>query len=673
MNRKIYSVSVRAGSPEVPLLGMSAPEHIPGTTAGSKRKAFFDFMVDGVLLAMLFLVVLRVAVPGFSGWYHEDDFHNLRWTLEYRSEPWKALTERHALHDHVRPMTLMTLWLGALVGDGAYWGQHLVLVLLHVLGLSGAVVLGRSLTGRLRAGLLAGLLVTGTWGWERLLDWNALMNTAGEVAFGLWALVAVRRGLERPVWLAVAACGVLISGLYKEPGSIVYPAAALGMAWGAWRKGEGIRRPLMVAGLVALGLAVFAFTWHSANVSRMGGDTLPTASRVLLFLESHASGLLSPWPGHYQDGKLVNALAGFPVFLFALVAMRDLVGPSTLERWETRAAWLAAAALMWLAVALESSLVGHLLFPTVLAVLARRWRDPPVGLMLYVVSVGVMSPFAQINEVQILAGTYGLALYLAVGVDEGLERIEGQGRGPRLVFLSGIVLALGMLTTRLAILPPDSTWAMQRAAEEGLLGWGAAVRTLGVNYAQAAGMNSTEQEVLPLVGIGLKEADPNLAPTVNVGGKLLLMPAQGTIENVLIPNDVIMGAEIPILARGQDTELDTDKGPQGMSIDVAPGWWALGVATSMGGRMQLMLQASDICGNTWSAGQVQSIPVPFNLTPFYLERGCSPLKLSWVGDAESPDGLALLTSLQDPIVSLWHPIEIQRLLPVTRRTNENAK
>ena len=669
-NRKALSVSVHRRPPRVPWLGMSAPSHTPGTTAGSNRKAFIDYMVDGVLLALLFLVVLRIAVPGFQGWYHEDDFHNLRWTLEYRSEPWKALTERHALHDHVRPMTLMTLWLGTFLGDGAYWGQHLVLVLLHVAGLAAAVTLGRSLTGRLRAGLLAGLLVTGTWGWERLLDWNALMNTAGEVAFGLWALVAVRRGLERPIWLVVAGLAVVISALYKEPGSFVYPLAAMGIAWGAWRRGESVRRPLAV---VALGLAVFAFTWHAANVSRLGGESLSTASRVLLFLESHASNLLSAWPGNYHDGKLVNALAGIPVFLFALVSIRDIVGPALMERPLVRVLWLCGAGLMWLAVALKSTLVGHLLFPTVVVVLLRRWREPPLGLLLYVVSVGVMSPFAQINEVQILAGTYGLALYLAVGADEALERRQSHGRTPQMVMLSGVLLSLGMLCVRLAILPSDSTWAMQRETEESLLGWGAAVRSLGVNYGQAAGMSSTEQEVLPLVGIGLKEADPNLAPTVAVGGKLLLMPAQGTIENVLIPNDVIMGAEIPILARGQDTEVDDTKGPQGMSIDVAPGWWALGVATSMGGRMQLVLQASDICGNTWQASQMQSIPVPFNLTPFYLSRGCSPLKLSWVGESESPDGLALLTSLQEPIISLWHPIEIQRQLPVSRRTNENAK
>lgn len=652
---------------------MSAPQHPPGASSGPKNKAFFDFMVDGVLLAVLFIVVLRIAVPGFQGWYHEDDFHNLRWAMEYRYEPWKALTERHSMHDHIRPMTLMTLWFGTFVGDGEYWGQHLMLVLLHALGVAALVALGRSFTGRLRAGLLAGLIVTATWGWERLLDWNALMNTAGEVAFGLWALVAVRRGLQRPAWLLVGAFCIVIAGLYKEPGSVLYPIAAAAMAWGTWKRGESLRRPLMVASFVLLGAAVFAFTWAQANVARMDAIGMPMGQRVLLFLESHANGLLSAWPGDYQSGKLVNALAGIPAVLFALVAIKDLIGPTGMERRWVRYLWLAGSALMWLAIALKPLLVGNLLFPTVIALLVRRWREPPVGLVLYVVSVCVMAPFAQGNEVQILGGTYGLALYIGVSACEALEARAGQGWLVPVGVASGVLLNLGMMAVRLANMPPDATWAIQRQTEHSLLGWGAAARTLGVNYAQAMGMSITEQEVLPLVGIGVKEADPSMAATVSVDGKLLVMPPQGAIENVLIPNDVIQGTEIPILSRGQGSDGDTNKGAQGMSFDIAPGWWALGTGTSMGGRMQLVLQATDACDNTWQASQLESIPVPFNLVPFYLAPGCTPVKLSWVGESESPDGLAFLASLQDPIVSMWHPIDIQRRLPVNRRTNEFAQ
>ena len=638
--------------------GMAAPHHPPPASPGPRRGAFLDHMIDGLLLAGLVLVFLRVAVPGFKGWYHEDDFHNLRWAMEYRYEPWKALTERHSLHDHIRPMTLMTLWFGTYLADGQYWGQHLMLVLLHALGLAGVVALGRALHGRLRTGLLAGLIVSGVWGWERLLDWNALMNTAGEVAFGLWALVALRRGLTRPGWLVLGAALIVLSGLYKEPGSVLYPIAALAMGWGAWRRGESPRRPLIVASTVLLGAATFAFTWAQANVARMDAVAMPLGERVLLFLQSHASGLISAWPGDYHDGKMASGLAGVPAALFALVAIKDLIGPTGMARRELQYLWLAASGLAWLAVAVHPLLVGDLLFPTVIALLIRRWREPPIGLVLYVVSVTVMAPFAQGSEVQILGGTYGLALYIAVSAAEALERKPGEGWAAPLGVASGLLLSLALTGVRLSELPADVTWASQRQSERSLLGWGAVARTLGVNHATAMGMSITDQEALPLVGIGVDEGGNSRAAMVSVDGQLLINPPPGAVQRALTANAV-----------------STRPGALSTPMNLAPGWWALGVGSggSASGGAPLALRATDTCRNTWTVSPLERVAVRYSLVPLYLSPGCAPLTLRWVGDADAVEGQATLVPLQDPIVSLWHPIEIERRLPVKRRTNEFAR
>ena len=635
---------------------MSASQHPPGAIMDPKRRALVDYLVDGLLLALLVVVLLRISVPGFKGWYHEDDFHNLRWGMEYRYEPWKALTERHSLHDHIRPMTLMTLWFGTYLSDGQYWGQHLMLALLHALGLAGVVALGRSIGGRLRAGLLAGLIVSSIWGWERLLDWNALMNTAGEVGFGLWALVAVRRGLTRPAWLGVGALLIVIAGLYKEPGSVIYPVAALAIAWGAWRRGESPRRPLSIASFMLLGAAVFAFTWAQANVARMDAIEMPMHERVLLFLESHASGLVSAWPGDLNTGKMANTLAGIPVLLFALVAIRDLIGPTGMALRGVRAVWLAGSGLVWLAVATHPLLIGDLLFPTVIALLIRRWREPPVGLVLYVVSVTVMAPFAQGSEVQILGGTYGLALYIGVSAAEALEPKPGQGWAVPLGVASALLLNLGMMGVRLSELPADATWALQRQTERAVLGWGAAARTLGVNRATAMGMSITDKEVLPLVGISVDEGGNSGASMVSVNGQLLVNPAQRAVQSVLLSNAV-----------------NTRSGGQGTVFDLAPGWWALGTGSGTGGGTQLVLQATDACGNGWMASPLERVAVRYNLVPFYLAPGCAPVTLSWVGEAAAVEAQAFLVPLMDPIVSMWHPIDIQRRLPVKRRTNNFAR
>lgn len=618
------------------------------------------FLLDGALLALLGLSILRLAVPTFQGWYHEDDLHNLRWALEYRHEPWLALTERHALHDHVRPLTLMSLWLGTYLGDGAFWGQHLVLVVLNVAAALGVVALGRALGGNLRAGLLAGLLAVSGWGWARLMDWNALMNTAGETAFGVWSLLAVLRGLKRPIWLVPAGLAVVASALFKEPGSFIYPITAVAMAWGAYRAGLRERGVWLTLALPLVGLLVFAFTWHAANVSRMSADTTPVLERMVGFWQSHARMVLNIWP---DRGTVADRLgAGVPVLALALVLLRDLIGAPLGERPALRVVWVAGAGLYWGLCLSSPEWPALTLLPLVLLVLARRWADPPPGLVMYLVSVGVMSPFTQSSEVQIIAAAHGLALYTGVGLDAAL-REERVGRLGRLAAAAAAALSVGLLAGRMTHAPNQSTYRAQQEQKNKILSYGALARTLGVNGAQVAGMGMTEQEVMPLVGIELRQPDRRESPTVAITGGLLISPPPGVIEQVLFPADLIQGVEIPIILEGSGG-ASLQQSPQGASFDVAAGYYVLGVGTAMGNTMRLTLMARDACGHTWTASQDRTLPVPFTLTPLVLEPGCGPLKLSWVGDAEEPDGIAMLAPLLPPIESMWHPIEIPRTVRV---------
>lgn len=618
------------------------------------------------MIALLLLAIFRIAVPSFQGWYHEDDLHNLRWALEYRYEPWAALTERHALHDHIRPLTLMALWFGTYLADGDYWGQHLVLVLLNVLAVFGVVALGRNLSGSWRAGLLAGMLAVTGWGWARLMDWNALMNTAGETAFGVWSLVAAHRGLKRPRWLIVAGLGMVASALFKEPGSFIYPITAVAMAWTAWRAdgGDGEardRRVWLTLILPLLGLAVFAYTWHPANLSRMSAETTPVLERSVGFLQSHARLLVNLWPARSQMTGSFGA--GIPLLTLALVLIHDLIGRVHLhERPGLRGLWLGGAGLYWLGTVSSPELLSATLMPLVGLVLIRRWRDPPPGLVMYMVSVGVMSPFTQSSEVQIIAAAHGLALYTGIGLDN-LLRSEGLGRIGRSAAALGAGLALLLLGGRLSYAPTPATFAPQREQMNKILSYGALARTLGVNGAQVAGMSMTEQEVMPLVGIELRQPDSHESPTVAVSGGLLLVPPQGAIEQVLFPRDIVQGVTIPIILSGPGAG-SADESPQGASFDVPPGYYTLGVGTAMGMTMRLTLMARDACGHTWTASQERALPTPFSLTPLVLEQGCGPLKMAWIGDADEPDGIAMLAPLLPPIVSMWHPIEIPRTVRV---------
>lgn len=158
--------------------------------------------------------------PAWSSWHKDDDFRNLRWALAYRDAPWKALTERTAVHGHIRPATLWGHWLGAHLGDGAWWEFHAVHVVLCTGVVLGVFALGLRCFGWKEGTLAArALLLLPAMG--ELPWWNAWMNSAGEVTFGLLALAWMHRQPALGRWPGGPLILCALAGLFKEPGWVI--------------------------------------------------------------------------------------------------------------------------------------------------------------------------------------------------------------------------------------------------------------------------------------------------------------------------------------------------------------------------------------------------------------------------------------------------------------------
>ncbi|MDP6932660.1 MAG: amino acid permease [Myxococcota bacterium] len=291
--------------------------------------------------AALLVTAVLVALPSFESWHIADDFQNIRWAQEYRDAPWLALTERHAVHDHVRPATLWATWTGAQLSNGAWWGPHVILVLLWLGSLGGVGVLGARLSGQVHVGWITALFALPLAAVDRLLSWNAWINSAGEICFGMWALVAAHRALHLadplpnldgrtrhprrlPALLTAAAC-LLVAGLFKEPGWLIYPLAVLTLAVPLLveprdRVSEHARKTARILAFApVLGIAGLLFTYHSENLSRLVSPDTGLLERLTNAASTHLASLVASWPIPVSGGHEV-------AFALISVAWRCVLG-----------------------------------------------------------------------------------------------------------------------------------------------------------------------------------------------------------------------------------------------------------------------------------------------------------------------------------------------------------
>ena len=599
-----------------------APSSSPATTASALR-------APGSRLALaagcaVGLAAVALLLPSLVGWHIEDDLRSMRWALEYRAQPWVALTELHSLHDHVRPATLIATWIGAAISDGAWWGPHVVLLALQLAGLAGLGVLAWRLVGTPWAGVLAAGLALGLDGFEALAGWNAWICSAGELAFGLWGLVALHGALRAGRWPLLAPALMVVAGLFKEPGWVVYPAAGALMVWGEWRGGR--RGAPTLAGLapLPLGLAGLAITWHPANVYRS-----------------------SEAPGGWAARAAANAVEQGG----ALVDTRPLPVAGALPWWAGLSRPLVAVGVVALV----------------------RWTGAArVGAVLALATAGVMLPFPSVNAVQILCAGYALCLLVAAVLE------PGRRLAPWLLVLLGVGLLVEgiQLAARLSPPAPRDHWVEARDRGDRFRGVGAATQALGAREAVLEGVLG-DMELAPLIGLHVIEGGaPDPAAAVTLQGRLQMAVDERTLGSVLLEPDLLAGREPPVIrdrderrrrpggrraAAGDDTRRD------GLQVDAAEGFLALGLVLDgpRVGPLDVTLVAADGCGRRWT---VAGASTPVALTTLRLRAGCGPLAVSWSGPGRASVERVFLAPLPGPTLSLWEArIDERRLDTPARR------
>ncbi len=567
---------------------------------------------------------IALVLPSFVNWHAEDDLRTMRWVLEYRSSPWAALLELHSLHDHVRPATLIATWAGAVVSDGAWWGPHAVLLLLQLAGLAGLGVLAARLAGNPWAGVAAAGLALTLAGYEALSGWNAWICTAGEVAFGLWGLVFLHRALGAGRWPLAAIALLVVAGLFKEPGWLIYPLAGLALTWNAWREG---RRGWPLAGALLslpIGGVGLAVTWHPANVYRTAEAPTPWIQRAMDAAGDQGRALVDLWPLH---------------------------SPAELPWWS----------------GLSLPLIVLALFHA-----ARRWRDLPVGAVLALLGLGVMLPFEGVNPVQVLVAGYGLCLLAGAAI------ARARRGAPLLLGLAvlGGVHEAAEIGIRLATLEPRPAWLANRVSGDRFLGEGAFAASIGAGEAVLQG--PLEAQVLaPLIGLQLREDAPLDGVDVVTNGRLGFRIDDRSLRDVLLHDDLLEGRILPLVRpRSEHRRRPGGRGPPdpdaaapgGLSVDgMAPGFLALGVVLEPGAvaPLAVRVEARDACGGE----HVLAEPVtPWAVTTLRLRARCAPLHVSWSGAERGLVERVFLAPLPEPELSLWGtPIGERRLATPEQR------
>jgi len=611
-----------------------------------------SLVVQALLAILLAAVSVAYTLPSFSGWYFNDDMKNMRWVLEYRDAPWKALTELHAVQDHVRPFTLMATWLGAVISDGEWWGPHAVLVALFLAILAGTVALASRGTGALAAGVVAGAFALLLGGTAPILLWNAYMNTAGEVACGVWGLVAVHRALQgnRRAWAILAVILLISAGLFKEPGWVVYPFAAVAMGLSARDADQAPAKTwAWTLVLPVIGLAGLALTWHPANVTRYFDQSTTVGARVFDGLERFAMGMVGRWPVEPR------MYLGIPAALVSLALWGDLLRPepdAPTGGW--RRFWVApglALAATWYA---WPTLLVPTFFPLVAAVLVRRWRRPPPELVMLLLACGVMAPTPGVNAVHVVAGGVGLAAWCA------RTWVAWIHRSSWLRWPGGALLGLALVQmTSLARHPPA-----------GGIDYGFKDCT----YSLAAFVQTTEPQGIRL-GLGQSEEARAATPAMPVINAFWpYFRDEVTIERAE-PGAVRVWVDgvMVVLPRAELQDLRERNVLQGRAgdHDLPRGYYAAGITSDAHVAGVEKITLADQCKRTWTAHPPDTSAWA-SFTVVKLDDGCQPLTVT----VEPPDKAAqdgvLLDYLVDPRFHLPASSvpENQRVLPVRSREVE---
>ena len=591
--------------------------------------------------AMLVLVALALIAPSFVGWHHDDDLQNMRWVLEYRDAPWLALTDRHALHDHIRPATLWATWLGAQVSNGAWWGPHLVVAALLLGAWAAMAVLVTRLIGSRVAGFLTAVLILDLEGFRLILDWNSWINTAGELCFGLAGLCLVHTALARSAagrgarrTLLWAGTAMLISGLFKEPGWVVYPSVAVLMALGARRKGDRSAAPFWVGSLLLLGVAGFLWSHTTANVQRLGSDIDVLAK--LGDLKHAVRPFVDPWPGGEPRIRVWVGIA-LPLVSLALAAAVVLRKNEHPTETQSRAIILGTVALTGLGY-IRPDLVGAVVGGGLIAMLVLHRSGLLAALAL--LTCGVMVLFPGPNPVQLLPAAMAFAALVAVHT----ARLVKPGSPQVIRLFAGLLLAggLGLEAMQLAerIHAPDASprdVPGQIESRDQVFGEGALFSALGTHmvfYSSELGARLLG----PILGFHVIPYDRDLEPfSMQVSGTLWAAMDSGAAESALLELNLLDAHR----AGGH---------PGTLELDLEPGFYAAGmVLVNTQGVASISIKTScaddlfvenDRAGTSWVVATLR------------VREGCGSVEVDVRTLAEGTVETVFLTALPDPSIDL---------------------
>lgn len=482
-----------------------------------------------IAIALTLITQIRLW-PAWSGWHKDDDFKNLRWALAYRDAPWKALTELTPVHGHIRPATLLGHWLGAHLGDGSWVGIHAV----HVVLCTGTVVALFLLAERM-FGWKEGILAAGTFlllpGIGELPWWNAWMCSAGEVSLGLLGLWRLHADLREGRWPILPALALVLAGLFKEPGWVLYPMGAAALALHHLRKAPKERTPQARAALLGfpiLGVLGLTASFHPQNLERSAqGSNFVTA----------LGKLIDPMLGQAPDAGAGLALP-LPLLALGLLSRVGVKGPFL---------WIGAALAWALGLGLWAAdlSTGWLLIaglPVVLVVACWQWwrgEGSPVDLLLACAGIAVMAPFPFPHPVQMLGGLAGLCIALGMG----WSRIE-LGRWPRWPLLLAGILSMGWAWTRQAE-PVDGEFPSQVSAQakEELLAGIRLAQSIGATHASVPYAGDDRSVVLALAGLQpLTEAPAMVLDGVAIGPG---QPIHDLLQGHPVPRTNLRHRQVP--------------------------------------------------------------------------------------------------------------------------------
>ncbi|MCB9779617.1 MAG: hypothetical protein H6742_13720 [Alphaproteobacteria bacterium] len=581
--------------------------------------------------AVVGLFALSVA-PSWQHWHVADDLTNMRWVLDHRDAPWRALTGRHSVHEHVRPLTLIATWAGAMLGDGRFHGVWAANVGLLLAGIVGAGALAARLAGDRRAGPVAALVLLSTGGAWDLPWWNAWICSAGELAAATWALFAWVGAMRSGRLPVVGLLLLVAAGLFKEPGWLVAgPMVLLALQH---------RRILPAVGAAAVAVGGIAFTWHPANVLRSGNVS---------------GGRLERLDGFLTEAVEASGDLGAPrllLFGLLLLLLCFSLAPTVRARLSLLLP-IAVAVVGWL---LGLDPVGFgLAAAFALALVLARGAPAAPGLWLMLAVWGPLCLYPGTNTVQRLTGAAGLAVALAVG-------LTGWPSWPRRVAAA----AVGLVAAASVLRPPrapaivgDTETSVARG--QLFLGIGAIGRAVGaptLHRTPAADWGRDDLVTGELV---------RLAPMVGMRPREDLPRGALQVEQALIPGDPSVflqadrldGLELPVTRTdtgrrlrprpGGRAPVDETEAVPLLELDVGAGWYALGVVQR--GEADAAVEARDACGHKW-APTAPTEGVSATIVPLELTADCLPLGVLRTRHGDEAAGRPFLTALYPPALSL---------------------